>query len=52
MKHVESQLHQHIRYLAKQRSAFPIRPISPAALSLYKRQTAGELKLRLLLVQT
>lgn len=45
MKHFESQLHQHIRYLAKQRAAFPIRPISPAALSLYKRQTAGELKL-------
>lgn len=45
MKHLESQLHQHIRYLAKQRSAVPVRPISPGALSLYKRQTAGDLKL-------
>lgn len=46
MKHLESQLHQHIRYLAKQRSAFPTRPISPAALSatgkLYVGKADGE----------
>ena len=45
MKFLESQLHQHIRYIAKQRSSHPIRPVSSAALSLLKRQTAGELKL-------
>lgn len=45
MKHLESQLRQHIRYLAKKRSNSPVRPISPAALSLYHRQTAGELRL-------